>query len=191
MRPVTDLAIRVFAAIALLVIPVNVFYFLFSKATLWGSLLFLHVLGYTFQVDGYTLFVNDMSLEFVPACVATSAYYLLALLVLLTKDVRLKVRFYLFFLGAFLIFLANSARVDILLYILVRFGENWFDRIHIFFWHFVSSVYVAVVWIFLVYKLKVKAVPVYSDFRFLLSQSVFARKGKSTSRSKHRRLGAR
>lgn len=191
MRPVTDLVTRVFIAISLLVVPFNVFYFLFSKVTLWGSLLFLHVLGYAAQADGYILFVEGRDLEFVPACVATSAYYLLALLVLLTKDVKLRIRLYMLFLGAFLIFLMNLVRVDILLYILVRFGENWFDKVHIFFWHFVSSVYVAVIWVFLVYKFKVKAVPVYSDFRFLLSQSVFCRKSRKGRGVKPRRLGAR
>jgi len=176
MKYVKELLVRVFIAIVLLVIPVNIFYFLFSKVTLWGSLPFLYILGYSIKVEGYTLFLDGKILDFIPACVATSAYYLLTLLVLLTKDIKLKTRFYLFLSGCFLIFLMNVVRIDILLYILVEFGKNWFERFHIFFWHFVSSVYVAAVWIFLTYKFKVKSIPVYSDLKFLFQQSIFGRK---------------
>lgn len=173
MKYVKELSVRIAIAVLLFVIPFNVFYILFSKITLWGSLPVLYLLGYSAQTKGYTLFLNGRGLEFIPACVATSAYYLLALLVLLTKDVKLKCRLFLFLSGCFLIFLMNVIRIDILLYLLVELGENWFEKFHIFFWHFVSSVYVAAVWILLAYKFKVKSVPVYSDFRFLLSKSVF------------------
>ncbi len=197
MKYTKDLFVRILIAVSLLVIPVNIFYFLFSNITLWGSLPFLYLLGYSIKANSHTLLVNNQSLGFVPACVATSAYYLLALLVLLTKDVRLKTRFYLLFSGAFLVFLMNVVRIDILLYVLIEFGENWFDKVHILFWHFVSSVYVAAVWIFLAYRFKIRSIPVYSDFRFLLSQSVFGsgrtvKKGKKLlSKKKLRKTRAR
>ena len=178
MKYVKGLAVRILIALLLFVPSVNIFYFLFSRITLWGSLPFLYLSGYSLNIEGYTLFINGQNLDFVPACVATSAYYLLSLLVLLTPGIKLKNRFYLFLSGSFLIFLMNVIRIDILLYVLVEFGENWFDKIHIFFWHFVSSIYVAAVWIFLSYKFKIKSIPVYSDFKFLLGQSFFGKKKK-------------
>lgn len=176
MKYIKGLIFRVFIAILLLVIPVNVFYFLFSKITLFGSLPLFYFLGYSIEVRSYTLFLDGHVLDFIPACVATSAYYLLTLLVLLTKDVKLKTRAYLFLSGSFLILLMNIIRIDILLYVLLNMGENWFEKAHIFFWQFLSSIYVAAVWIFLTYKFKVKSIPVYSDFKFLLDQSIFGKK---------------
>ena len=176
MKEIKELFMRIGIAFLLFLMPFNIFYILFAKITLFGSLPFLSLLGYTFNVDGYILTVGVKDLEFVPACVATSAYYLLASLILLTKGIDLKRRFYLFLTGSFLIFVANIARIDILLFFLIEFGQNWFERVHLFFWHFVSSVYVAAVWIFLTYKFRIKAIPVYSDFKFLLSKSVFKKK---------------
>ena len=184
MKYVKDLAVRISIAILLLIIPFNIFYFLLSQATLQSSLPFLYLLGYSISVEGYTLLIDSHILKFVPACVATSAYYLLTLLVLLTKDIKLKDRFCLVLYGSFLIFLMNIIRIDILLYVLIEFGKNWFDKIHIFFWHLISSVYVALVWIFLAYKFKVKSIPVYSDFKFLLSQSIFVKKKPLKKRGK-------
>lgn len=183
MRYIRGLFVRIFIAVSLLTVPVNVFYLLFSNITLYGSLPFLYLAGYSLQVEGYSLIINGQSLEFVSACVATSAYYLLALLVLLTKDVNLKKRVYLFLCGCFLILLMNIVRIDILLYLLMEFGENWFDKVHIFFWQFVSSFYVAGVWIFLAYKSRIKSVPVYSDLKFLWSNSIFKKKIKKRKRS--------
>lgn len=182
MKYVKELLVRIVIAVLLLVIPVNVFYLLLSKVTLFGSLSIFYLLGYPIQVSGYNLSLNGQSLEFVPACVATSAYYLLTLLILLTKDVKLKGRFYIFISGSLLILLMNLIRIDILLYILVEFGKNWFENIHIIFWHFVSSIYVAAVWIFLTYKFKIKSVPVYSDFKFLLFKSIFRKKVRKQSK---------
>jgi len=178
MSYVKSLIIRVAASALLLTLPFNVFYVLLAKITLWTSLIPIYLIRYPIEVDGNNLLIAGQSLEFVSACVATSAYYLLALLVLLTKDVKPKTGAYVFLTGAFLIFVMNVARIGILLFILVRFGENWFDNAHIFFWQFVSTAYVALVWIFLTYKFKVKSIPVYSDALFLFSKSVFHKKRK-------------
>lgn len=186
MREIKDLSIRIITAILLLTFPINIFYVLFSKITLFSSLPFLYLLGYSFNVKGYVLFLEGQSLEFVSACVATSAYYLLTLLVLLTKDVKFKDRVSMMLSGYFLILLMNVIRIDVLLYFLVELGENWFESFHIIFWHFVSSIYVAAVWVFLTYKFKIKSVPVYSDFKFLLSKSIFGKK-KVKKRKRRRR----
>jgi len=182
MKYVKDILIRILLAVLLLAIPVNVFYLLFSKATLFGSLTVFYLLEYPIKIDGNILSLGGRSLEFIPACVATSAYYLLALLVLLTKDIRLKDRIYIFISGSILILLMNIIRIDILIYLLIGFGKNWFENFHIIFWHFVSSIYVAAVWIFLTYKFRIKSVPIYSDFKFLLDKSIFRRKIKKRKR---------
>jgi len=184
MKQIKDIVTRIIIALALLMVRFNIFYFLLSKITLYGSLPLLYLLGYSMDVAGNNVFIDGQSLEFISACVATSAYYLLALLILLTKDIKLKDRLYLMLYGSLLILIMNIIRIDILLYVLVEFGQNWFEKFHIFFWHVVSSIYVALVWIFLSYKFKVEGVPIYSDFKYLLSLSVFGRKKRSRKRKK-------
>lgn len=187
MRYEKRLILRILIAILLLIIPVNIFQIMFSKITLYASLPLLKLVGYCFSVAGNMLFLNGQNLEFVPACVATSAFYLLALLILLTKDIKFKKRVYLFLVGSFLILLLNILRIDLLLIILMECGENWFDKVHILFWHFVSSIYVACVWIFLTYKFRIKGIPVYSDFIYLLKHCRFKKKVKRGRKSRRSR----
>ena len=59
-------------------------------------------------------------------------------------------------------------RIVVLILVLYYAGQNWFDLIHLVFWRFVAGFYVALVWIFLVNKFKVKSIPVYSDVKELL-----------------------
>lgn len=106
-------------------------------------------------------------LMFVEACVASTAYYLWSLLVLTTKGLGKKV-WKLWVYGVLLILGMNILRIIILILILYYAGQNWFDLIHLAFWRFVAGIYVALVWIFLVNKLKVKNIPVYSDVKELL-----------------------
>lgn len=187
MKYETRLVLRVLTAIALFVIPVNVFQMMFSKLTLYASLPILKLLGYTFRVSGDMLFLNGQELEFVPACVATSAFYLLTLLILLTKDIKFKKMVHLFLAGSFLILLLNILRIDLLLIILIEYGDNLFDKVHIIFWHFVSSIYVACVWIFLTYKFRVKNIPVYSDLLYLFKHSKFKKPVKPKRKSRRSR----
>ncbi|MDP6642009.1 MAG: pacearchaeosortase, partial [Candidatus Nanoarchaeia archaeon] len=107
-------------------------------------------------------------LKIISACVATSAYHLLFGLVIFTKDIKLKTSIYLVLFGSIAIFLANILRIDLLIYIFLEFGKNFFEKVHLFLWQFVSSIYVALIWIFLVKKFKIKTIPIYSDIKHLI-----------------------
>ena len=61
----------------------------------------------------------------------------------------------------------NILRIDLLIFVLLEFGSDLFDKIHLVFWNFISGLYVAFVWIFLVKKFKVKSIPVVSDVKEL------------------------
>ena len=104
-------------------------------------------------------------MEFIEACAATLAYILLGILILLTYGISLKKGIKLFLIGSLLIFIANLIRIEVLIYILVNYGIDYFNTLHLFIWKIVSSVYVALVWIFLCYKYKIKGIPVYSDIK--------------------------
>lgn len=161
------LILRVAIALIILLLPINIFYTIFTKPTL--SLAYFSFMKYS-VIEGNSLIINERNLSFIPACIGASAYYLLALLILLTKDIRFKQGLYLFFLGIFLIFIMNIIRIDVLIIILLKFGVNWFDKLHVLFWEFFSSIYVALVWIFLIYKFKIKTIPAYSDILALIKK---------------------
>ncbi|MBI2673204.1 hypothetical protein HYX19_03010 [Candidatus Woesearchaeota archaeon] len=74
------------------------------------------------------------------------------------------------FSGILLILLLNIIRIDILIFIFLEYGINWFNNLHLFFWKFLSSIAVVLIWIFLCHKFKIKNIPVYSDFKFLMKE---------------------
>ncbi len=174
-----SLILRILLALVLLLIPFNIFSFFLTDLSLWSTLPLIKILGYNFTlVKGSILLFQQYNLEFAPACVATPAYYLLALMIILTRDIRLKQGISMFLLGSLLIFLMNIIRIDFLLIILAEFNENLFNKFHLLFWHIVSSIYVAGVWIFLTYKFKIKNIPIYSDLKYLYSKSLFFKRKK-------------
>ncbi len=160
---------RLIIAILLLIIPINIFYLLLLKPTLYLSALpFLKLLP---VITKDSIIINNTILFFNQACIATSAYYLLAILILLTKNINLKKSVILFISGSILIFIANIIRIDILIYFFLENQINLFQTLHFLFWKIVSSIYVVIIWIFLTKKLKIKTIPIISDIRYLLSKT--------------------
>ena len=156
-------------ALILLLIPTNIFYFILLKPTLLLSFLTLN--AYNPIIASDSLIINNEILKFVPACIATSAYYLLAILVLLTKDITPGKALKLFLIGALVIFIANIVRIDILVIALLESGIGWFNRLHLFIWEFLSTIFVAILWIILAKKFDIKTIPVYSDLKHLIRKS--------------------
>ncbi|MFH1332039.1 MAG: pacearchaeosortase [archaeon] len=171
MRYETRLMIRVGAALALMLIPVNIFHILLTLPTLYLSYLPIVLMGYKITITGNIIEIGEHTLKFISACTATSAYYLLAILVLLTKDIKFKRGLKIFIIGSLLILAMNIIRIDALLIVLMESGVNMFQTLHIIFWEIVSSLYVAAVWIFLVRKYKVKSIPAISDIKELYKKS--------------------
>lgn len=131
----------------------------------------------TFYLSYYSLFflkpvltsettfaIGNYSLKFIPACAAASAYLLLFLLISLV-DIKLKKAVRVFLLGSLLILVVNLFRIDFLILILINYGSNLFNTLHLFFWRIVSTIYVVLMWIMLARYFKIMDIPVYSDFR--------------------------
>ena len=162
-----NLVIRIVIALIIFIIPYSLINYLLLKLTLYGSYPLL-LTKYSPTIIGNSFMINNNLLNIISACVATSAYYLLLVLIIFTKDLRLKTSIYLFLIGSTLILAANIIRIDILIFIFLEYGKNIFERFHLFIWEFISSIYVALVWIFLVKKFKIKTIPVYSDIKYLI-----------------------
>jgi len=151
--------------ILLCFIPLSIFYFIFTPLTIYG--IYLLLLTYKPVLLGINLFIDQYTFVFVKACIAGSAYYLLWLLALLTKDIKLMTRIKMILAGFSLIYIGNLLRVFILILIALNYNIAWFDLVHMFVWNFIISVYVAFVWIFLVSHYKIDSIPIFSDLKYL------------------------
>jgi exosortase/archaeosortase family protein len=121
------------------------------------------------QLETDSILVYGHTINFIPACAAASAYLLLVLLIFLSKDIKISTRIYMFLLGSFLILSLNIIRIDILIIILIKYGKNLFEDLHLVFWKIISTIFVAFVWIILNIIFKVKTIPVVSDIVYLIN----------------------
>ena len=144
------------------------FYKIFLPLTIYPVFIIFKILGYQSIISSSILVINQQPLMFIEACIAPYAYYLLLALIVLTKDIQLLTRFKMFLLGSLMILLANILRIIILVLVLSSQGINSFYTIHIAFWLLIATVYIAILWIALTKIFKVKSIPVYSDFKYLL-----------------------
>jgi exosortase/archaeosortase family protein len=131
---------------------------------------FIIDLFYSANLINGSIFIENYIIKFIPACIAVLAYALLFLLIILTKNIDFKKSLKIFLFGSLLILIMNIIRIDLLLFILVEFGDNMFDKVHLLFWNFVSGIYVAFVWIYLVKRFKIQEIPIVSDIKELYNR---------------------
>jgi len=160
------LAARITIALILMLIPFNIFYFLFLKPTIYSTMPLYS--GLIREIGGDFIIIKYYKLNFVKACIASSAYYLLAILILLTKGMNIKKAVYIFLLGTFILFAGNLVRINFLIFILLSYGKNFFEEFHIIIWEFLSTIFVFLTWILLIRIFKIKKIPVYSDIEYLI-----------------------
>ena len=156
----------------ILIVTINypLFYVILSPITVYLSY-FILGLFYDVLLIGSSIGINGAGFRFIEACVAPAAYYLLFILIIGLKDLDWKKGLKMFFLGSLLILGMNLLRIIILIVLDVEFGKDYFDAVHLIFWNFVSGVYIALVWIFLVKKFKVSKIPYYSDLKYFYEKS--------------------
>lgn len=150
------------------IIPLNLFYIIFTPLTVYGVYILLYF--YNPVISGIDLIIKGSTFTFIEACIAGSAYYLLWLLVLSTKSIKIINRIKIIGFGFLMIFIMNLVRIFILILIDLNYGEEWFNLIHLFFWKIFVSFYVVGVWFFLTKVYKVKSIPIYSDIIYLIKE---------------------
>ena len=129
-------------------IPLSLLTWILTPITV--NLSYITLLYYNPILAADVIVIHGIPFSFIEACIATSAYYLIILLTLLTKDITLKQRIKLIFIGSLLILLMNLFRIFLLIFVTINYGFYWFEIIHLAFWKFLSGIYVALVWILLV-----------------------------------------
>jgi len=157
--------------LVLLFLPAALLSFILTPLTVYAVKYLLF--AYAPVVTDRSLVINNIGFNFVEACIATYAYLFLWYLCLLTKGIKLITRTKIIVYGFLLIFLMNIFRIVLLIILGVDYGFYWFNVVHLFFWKFLSGVYVALVWIFLVKIYNIKGIPVYDDLKTLYKDSLF------------------
>lgn len=164
---VWDILIRyVLAALSFLIIPV--FYLIFKILTV-GLTGWIIDIFYNVQINGDILFfpVFNSSIEIIDACVAGSAYFLLFLLNILTRDIKIIKRIYVLLFSFACLFLINILRLVLIIPLFLN-NFAWFDFTHKFFWFVLSIVFVVLIWILSIKIFRIRGIPVYSDVKRIL-----------------------
>lgn len=161
---IKELVLRVIAAFAVL-ISYPIFYMILAPLTLHFSYFFFSIFAPSALIGNRIVTLTN-SFVFIPACVAASAYILLAILILLTKDISPSERFQMFVYGSLAILAFNVLRIELLLLAYFKL-ETAFDSIHLFVWKFMSTAFVVFLWLGIARLYRVKAIPVYSDLRHI------------------------
>jgi len=81
----------------------------------------------------------------------------------LLTPMNIKKRMKLFAISIPLLFIANILRIVVLSAMAVN-GTAFFDITHKIIWYGLSTIFVVGIWFFCVWSLKIKAIPVYTDF---------------------------
>jgi hypothetical protein len=161
-----DLILRYFLiGMSILVIPL--FYIVLKPLTI-SFLSFLLSLFYNVRVQGNFLFFSSFSnsIEIIDACVAGSAFFLLLILNLSTREIGILKRIGLFIFEASLLFLFNISRLLVIIPLYLN-GSTLFPIIHQVFWYGLSILFVILIWLFGALVFRIRKIPVYSDIMLL------------------------
>jgi exosortase/archaeosortase family protein len=134
--------------------------------TIW-ILQIIYPLAYLAK-SSLTIYISEIEIEFIKACIAGSAYYLLLILNLTTPmQLRKRLKSISFILIGFLIL--NVIRI-LLLSVLAVNGSAYFSAVHSIGWYLGSTVFVVLLWFASTHFFKIKEIPIYTDLKFLSSK---------------------
>lgn len=170
-----DLFVRYSILIIIALFSFNIFYIIFRPLTVYPVTWILDIFLETNLVSSTILILENIAIEFIPACIAGAAYYLLLMLNLSTPKIELKkrIKFVLLSFGVFLV--VNIIRI-IILATIALYKSSFFDATHAVFWYSLSTIFVIAIWFYGVKHFKVKAIPFYSDLKFLYKKSFLLKK---------------
>ncbi len=146
-------------------------YKIFTPLTVYSTIfllkLFYNISAFNLNTLSPILIINSKTIiQLIPACIAGSAYLLL-LILNLTVPMSLRKRLHTILLSFILLLALNILRIFILT-VLYHNNFRFFDFTHKMFWYVLSTVFVVLIWFFVVKLYKIKEIPVYTDFKHLL-----------------------
>ena len=163
-----------------------IFYFLFTASTIYFSAFLLKFFGEVIIYSSIkTILFNDTAIEFVSACIAGSAYYLLFILAMAITLSQPKSGISRYRSTIKVGFSSINRRILILCYLFCSFfllnvlrivflvlisNSKFFNEINIFSWYLLSTIFVISIWFSAVKIFSIKKIPFYSDIIYLLNK---------------------
>jgi len=171
--------------IVLVAIPnLYLFYFLFTPLTIYPLYFILNVF-FDITLSGSSLIINSYQIHIIDACVAGAAYYLLFALNMAIPGIKFKQRAKMIAFSFLSLLVLNLIRILSLILILF-YGASLFDITHKFFWYFLSTLLVVLIWFAEVKIFKLKEIPFYTDILNLYNKSILKKKDKSKTSKKNK-----
>ena len=146
------------------------FYLVFTPLTIYPVYFIMNFFFDSILIGNVIIINNEIPIEIIKACIAGSAYYLLLVLNLSTPKINLEKRIKMIFLAFSSLLAFNIFRIVLLSTIFLE-GFSIFVIAHQFFWYFISTIFVVLIWFSEVKIFRIKEMPFYSDFKFLYKNS--------------------
>jgi len=178
LNSILDISLRYIFLFVVGLLGNEIFYFVFVPATIL-PVFFLLKFFFSASLTSSIIYINNLPIEIIGACVAGSAYYLLLILNLSTPEIKIVKRIGLIIFSFFSLWILNVLRIFFLSILFVS-GTSYFDLAHKLFWYAGSTIFVVGIWFLGVWIFKVKEIPFYSDIKFLFNNS-----GKVRKKRKH------
>ena len=167
-----DLFLRYIILVLVALPNLFLFYFIFTPLTVYPMYFLLNLFYDVSLMAGNILLINmEIPIEFIKACIAGSAYYLLLILNLAIPGIKLRKRINMLLLAFGIFLFLNLLRIFILAFLAIS-GSPSFDAVHKLFWYSLSTIFVVAIWFAEVKLFKIKEIPFYSDLKFLYKNIV-------------------
>lgn len=177
-KPFLDIILRYIILVLAAIPNFWIFYFVFTPLTIYPTFWILGLFFEAILIKNVIIINNEVPIEIIKACIAGSAYYLLLILNLSTPKIKIKQRINLILLSFLALLIFNILRIVFLSVIFLE-GFPGFVITHKFFWYFMSTIFVVIIWFTEVKIFKIKEIPFYSDFKFLYKNSLLKKPKKS------------
>lgn len=145
------------------------FYLVFTPLTVYSVYFILSIFFSSFLQGNIIVISNYFIIEIIGACVGISAYYLLLLLNLSTRNIKLSKRLKMIAISFVILLVLNVARIVGLSFLYIH-SLPFFDITHKLFWYLFSTLFVVAVWFSEVKFFKIKDIPFYSDLKLIYKE---------------------
>jgi len=155
--------IRYLILLIILALGYRILYKTFFPLTIYPTFFLLKIFFENITIQKNFIIYNSKFIEINEACVAVSAYLLLLILNLsLSLDFKKRINTIIF--SFFSLLFLNIIRIVFLSFLFFK-DFSAFDFTHKFFWIFLSTFFVLVIWFAAVKIYSIKEIPFYSDFK--------------------------
>jgi len=142
------------------------FYLVLKPLTVYSSAFLLNIFYDVLITQDFLIINLAFPIQIVSACVAGSAYLLL-LILNLAVPMGSRKRIYSIAFSFILLFLINVLRIFAFSVLHVN-NFRFFNITHKFTWYFLSTLFVVAIWFFSIKIFKIRKIPFYSDFKYLM-----------------------